>query len=393
MTQAVGLKPNGQVWSWGRGTFGAHGNNTAADYSSPITIVGNHSFMQIAFGNYGVAGLKQDGSVWCWGRNQYGGLGDQAAGDKSSPVLVVGNHSFVFIAKGHWTTAGLKADGSLWQWGHTLGRALGTAQTSSPILVLGNHSFIKIVMGVDTCMCLKSDGTAWGLGQGYNNAGAIGDGANSARTTPVAVVGSHSFIDIAAGFYTSYFLKADGSVWSCGQNDYGQLGDGTITNRNSPVAVIGSHSFCTFGSDKFGWTIGCIKENGALWTWGAGTVGALGNGGIANSSSPVAVIGGHKFVCFNTGEIFESWALKDNGEIWTWGSASYGELGNNTKTNTSSPVLTTGNHSFLTLTTGHRVCVDVNSTWYRQGIMKVVVNGAWKRVFKRFVNISGAWKE
>jgi alpha-tubulin suppressor-like RCC1 family protein len=44
--------------------------------------------------------IKNDGSVWTWGNNIYGNLGDNSTTNRSSPVLVVGSHSFVEIASG-----------------------------------------------------------------------------------------------------------------------------------------------------------------------------------------------------------------------------------------------------------------------------------------------------
>ena len=52
----------------------------------------------------------------------------------------------------------------------------------------------------------------------------------------LALVGAQS---LAAGIHHNLALLADGSVWSWGLNENGALGDGTETNRSSPVAVTG----------------------------------------------------------------------------------------------------------------------------------------------------------
>lgn len=81
---------------------------------------------------------------------------------------------------------------------------------------------------------------------GQNNAGQIGDGTLLARLTPTQIIGDHKFVHIAKGNYNSSFtcaLKGDGSAWTWGSNAYGQLGDGTVINKSSPVSVIGEHSF------------------------------------------------------------------------------------------------------------------------------------------------------
>ena len=43
---------------------------------------------------------------------------------------------------------------------------------------------------------------------------------------------------IAAGYYHSLFIKADGSLWVMGANPYGELGNGTNTATNRPVQIL-----------------------------------------------------------------------------------------------------------------------------------------------------------
>ena len=50
-------------------------------------------------------------------------------------------------------------------------------------------------------------------------------------------------VQIAAGFYSSYAMLVDGSVWAWGANGVGELGDGSPTGWNSyrlsPVRIEG----------------------------------------------------------------------------------------------------------------------------------------------------------
>jgi len=88
---SASLKANGEVWCWGDGGYGQLGDNVAlTDKSSPVSVVGAHSFVAISMGQFHSAGLKANGEVWCWGYNAPGQLGDNTATSRSSPVLVVG---------------------------------------------------------------------------------------------------------------------------------------------------------------------------------------------------------------------------------------------------------------------------------------------------------------
>ena len=80
------------------------------NYSSPVAIIGNHSFSQISCGNYHSAGLKSDGSLWTWGRNDLGQLETGNIVSYSSPVAVIGSHSFSQVDGGRFFSLGLKIE-------------------------------------------------------------------------------------------------------------------------------------------------------------------------------------------------------------------------------------------------------------------------------------------
>jgi len=291
----------GQAWAWGRGDAGRLGNNDSISFSSPIQVVGSHVFKNISAGSTHSFGLKGDGSLWGWGGNN-GCLGDGSTTTKSSPVAVVGSHSFKTISAGYICSIALKWDGSAWAWGANNAGQCGdnTAANSysSPVAVIGNHSFIKVKTGGSNSLGLKANGSVWCWGdnaQGQCGANTSGDSYSS----PVAVVGSHSFIEVMLGGgatsanTSALGLKADGSVWCWGDNTLGNLGDGTTTDRSSPVAVIGNHSFNHITSGTT--ANGAIKANGEMWLWGSNNSGRLGNNSTDTTSSPVLVVGGFYF--------------------------------------------------------------------------------------------------
>ena len=77
-----------------------------------------------------------------------------------------------------------------------------------------------------------------------------------------------------------------------------------------------------------------------LMTWGANGYGQLGDNTIVNKSSPVQT------VAFGTnwkqvaGGSFVTAAIKTDGTLWTWGQNANGQLGDNTIIRKSSPVQT-----------------------------------------------------
>ena len=111
----LSLKANGEVWSWGYNLSGQLGDNTTGHKSSPVIVVGNHSFIEICAGASHTIARKENGEVWAWGNNPNGVLGDNTAGNqKSSPVIVVGNHSFIEIYASSGHSIARKANGEVW---------------------------------------------------------------------------------------------------------------------------------------------------------------------------------------------------------------------------------------------------------------------------------------
>ena len=74
----------------------------------------------------------------------------------------------------------------------------------------------------------------------------------------------------------------------CWGNDAaGRLGNGTENDTNTPVAVVGGLRFVAV-SPWFRHTCGLTRD-GAAYCWGDNSTGALGNGTMVSSSAPTQV--------------------------------------------------------------------------------------------------------
>jgi alpha-tubulin suppressor-like RCC1 family protein len=79
-----------------------------------------------------------------------------------------------------------------------------------------------------------------------------------------------------------------------------------------------------------------IKYDNTLWSWGSNTWGQLGDNSQIGRSSPVQTIGDNwKQVSCGYGHTA---AIKHDSALWLWGLNGYGQLGDGTTTNRSSPV-------------------------------------------------------
>jgi alpha-tubulin suppressor-like RCC1 family protein len=177
---------------------------------------------------------------------------------------------------------------------------------------------------------------------GYNNSGQLGDGTIVNKSSPVTTAGGGTnWKQVAGGYFHTAAIKTDGTLWTWGYNSSGQLGDNTTVNKSRPVTTAG-------GGTNWKQVAGgsyhtaAIKTDGTLWTWGYNGYGQLGDGTNVNKSSPVTTAGGGtNWKQVSSGD-YHTAAIKTDGTLWTCGYNSYGRLGDGTTANKNSPVTTAG---------------------------------------------------
>jgi alpha-tubulin suppressor-like RCC1 family protein len=144
------IKTDGTLWTWGRNSYGQLGDNTATHKSSPVqTVSGGTNWKLVAGGQYHTAAIKTDGTLWTWGRNSFGALGDNTTILKSSPVQTVSSGTnWKFVSCGRYYTAAIKTDGTLWIWGKNAYGSLGdntVIAKSSPVQTVAAGTNWKLV--------------------------------------------------------------------------------------------------------------------------------------------------------------------------------------------------------------------------------------------------------
>jgi alpha-tubulin suppressor-like RCC1 family protein len=140
-----------------------------------------------------------------------------------------------------------------------------------------------------------------------------------------------------------YERFAGNFLWSCGYNISGQLGTNNTTGRSSPGTTSGGgNNWQQVSVGSASAAAAAIKTDGTLWTWGNNTSGKLGDNTTTNRSSPVQTSGAGttwKQVSVGTNHMA---AVKTDGTLWTWGANASGQLGTNDTTSRSSPLTVSG---------------------------------------------------
>lgn len=291
-------------------------------------------------GNSHTCALLASGRVKCWGNNENGQLGNGSMVSSDVPVDVAGLADAKAITAGWRHTCALTAGGGVKCWGYNRNGELGngsTVDSSSPADVKNLASDVAAIDAGDdhTCAVTTAGGVmCWG----YNEYGQLGDGTKSSRSVPVASGGfSGGVVSVAAGWGHTCALTAGGGAKCWGNNEYGQLGYAqTVDVRLTPVDVIGlTYGVLKISSD--GGQSCALTAGGGVSCWGNNKYGQLGDGSAAERSSPVQVIG----LTQGVRDVESGWnhtcAVLGGGEVDCWGWNYYGQLGDGTKATQTKP--------------------------------------------------------
>ena len=156
------------------------------------------------------------------------------------------------------------------------------------------------------------------------------------------VIPSSKIVSVAAGYYHSVLLDEDGNVWTAGRNSDGQLGIGKEDdNANSTftqVTVGGGVKIKAIAAGGNHTVL--LDENGNVWTTGYNKYGQLGRETSSSSDSTFTQvtngISGVKITAIAAGT-YHTILLDENGNVWTAGYNSYGQLGRDENAGTTKP--------------------------------------------------------
>lgn len=228
-----------------------------------------------------------------------------------------------------YSSCALKADKTLWCWGTESTGELGDGggETDSTTTPAQSDSSIWTYLGraYNSHICgIKSDDSAWCWGNGTQ--GELGNGASVNEAAPVAVSGGASWSKVETGTLFSCGLKTDGTAWCWGRAANGVLGNGQFTGTyNTPQAVSGGG---TWKDISVGNAHVCgLKSDDEIYCWGHAGFGRLGNGtNTGNQNTPGIITESGPWQSVSTGSL-TACGIKTDGTAWCWGGAQNGSLG------------------------------------------------------------------
>ena len=185
-----------------------------------------------------------------------------------------------------------------------------------------------------------------------SNSSSTSTTPSSNSATPYSISYSYRTIQelrfqyLSGGLAHTVGLSNSGQIYAWGLNDYGQLGDGTTANKSIPTLIsfpagetikdVVAGQYHTFA----------VTTNGRVYAWGRNDYGQLGDGTKTNRSTPT-LISFTNLNELNDGETIRnvvadqehSFAVTNTGRVYSWGRNNSGQLGDNTLVDNSNPTL------------------------------------------------------
>ena len=384
------MKSNGETWARGYNNFGAFGNNTTWREKSGVYLLGN-DFIDISWGNDSLSVIREDGNLWVAGKNDYGQL---ALGDRSNRTVFTQvkfedgtDVKPKYVVTGSLTLTVVDKNNKAYGAGYGGYGELGTGLTSlcSYLTIMkydenseaddvllpisGENSSDDVNTGV-----IRNDGTVWLAGK--NDNGQLGDSTNI-NSVYLTIMGDgflnypEKFIEMEVNeSYTininKFNIKDDMNVFTDSISSLGtisyEIEDTEIANIESGNIIKGLKQGITkvlvkdskTGARTYLWikvvndknvvinagyrfTVS-LKQDKSVWTWGQNTYGQLGLGDNVDYNKPqeVKVLSDKEIVDVKAG-YYHTVALTKDGEVYSWGYNGYGQLGNGTTNNSSTP--------------------------------------------------------
>jgi alpha-tubulin suppressor-like RCC1 family protein/phosphodiesterase/alkaline phosphatase D-like protein len=365
---------NRRIVGWGLNSIGCLGHPDPSDKLVPVATTA-HDFpddwipLQIESSGTGghTLALGSDGTVWAWGRNDFGQLGEGSNTNSNRPMpvdrsgLLAGKRVIRIAAGGNHSLA-LCHDGTLLGWGEARFGQLGTGDTeirSTPVPVavnqrgvLAGKTIIDISAGLRTSYAVCSDGTvaSWGS----NGYGALGSNQHPdifniylpQAVDLSGVLKGKTVVDLEAGEEFCLAICSDGTLAAWGSNSGGALGNNSSVPR--PVPVLVNTSGVLAGKKVTRAACGrahviALCDDGTVAAWGTGSYGVVGDGTLSQNRVPVAITArgdlAGKTVIAVDASTNNSLALCSDASAAAWGRNSFGQLGNNSRTDSSLPVV------------------------------------------------------
>ncbi|QDK38986.1 hypothetical protein [Bdellovibrio sp. NC01] len=313
----------------------------------------------IAAGGQHTCAVLNTGALKCWGANDFNQ--STTTTEKITAVAtapIAANFSKVTAGQKH--TCGITTGGVAYCWGSNESGQLGSTNLSNTQVAVDSGTILySSISAGPSATC------------GITTAGILRCWGLISSVVAPAVLDSgtnYSSVSVGAnhicGITTSNILKCMGT------NDKGQLGNGSTVNSSTFVTIDGGIAYSAVAAGN-GFTCGIVANSKYLKCWGQNDYGQVGNNSTANVTTPTVIDGSNPYLSVFVGPNFAC-GLTNSNNLKCWGSNSDGQFGDGTvdkkiiptqvNSNTYAAGSAGGAHVCMVTATGELSCAGSNSS-------------------------------
>uniref|UniRef100_W8AHF9 HECT-type E3 ubiquitin transferase n=1 Tax=Ceratitis capitata TaxID=7213 RepID=W8AHF9_CERCA len=247
---AIDTMDNAYSWGCGEGGRLGHGDTLLREHPTKIQSL-EESVKSVYCGCTYSAAIAISGNLYTWGRGTYGRLGHGNSDDKLTPTLVhaLRDHCIIDVALGSGDshTLCLNAEGLVYAWGDgDYGKLGGGSCNGSqvPQLIDTLPAISRVFAGSQFSMALSCDGKLYSWGKAYD--GRLGHGLVDKNmqclNTPklISALQSKVIVDVSVGVWHCLAMSSKGEVFGWGRNDFQQVCPSAVSKEpilRDPVLV------------------------------------------------------------------------------------------------------------------------------------------------------------
>jgi len=211
---------------------------------------------------------------------------------------------------------------------------------------------MAIALGAAHAVAVTEDGGVFVYGAGAH--GQLGTGALVPRelrpTLLCERLGGTRVANVAAGFRHSVAITEDGGCWTWGFGANGRLGHGNeerglVPKKIPPKQLQGAKAVMAACSSLLAGHTALVTDDGNLWTWGRGSEGQLGHHDLQTKLVPTLIardlFAGAAISMVACGGSHTT-CVTNFGALWSWGANDWGQLGHGDVERRELPALVRG---------------------------------------------------
>jgi len=330
---------SGALACWGNLYLGDGANATLTTTATAAPTL--DAFAPLFLGDQLACGVTQ-GRLSCWGETTSARLGDGTPGYMDQPAAFpapAGTSGWSQLDAGSLVGCGI-AGGGLYCWGDSVRGKLGLGATTavwSPTRVGVASDWNAIdVGGNEVCGLRQGVRYCWG----WNRSGGVGDGTLDMRTTPVALGPDSDWTKLVMGAACGCGLRA-GALYCWGDRALVYLDDGPTVSTPTRVGTATNWSDVAVGKGA-----ACGIRAGQLYCWGNGFSLILPDGAVP----PTRVGNLSTWSDINIGG--DNACGLAAGRLYCWGSGSWGQIGDGTRQDSSTPLAVGADNDWTSVSLG-----------------------------------------